>query len=109
MSGGSGRGWRRGGAPSWYDGEWLPEVKTRKKSPTGFKERGSEAASASTDGGREGVVNDAKEESGATKAAVGMAVIAQSYIVLASHILAFQEIFARRTRPRGERHGVGIK
>ena len=23
MSGGSGRGWRRGGAPSWYDGEWL--------------------------------------------------------------------------------------
>ena len=44
-------------------------------------------ASASTDGGREGVVNDVKEGSGATKAAVGKVVSAWNYVVLKKQIL----------------------
>ena len=50
MWSGSGRGWRRGGAPSRYDGEWPLEVKPRKNSSAGQGKLGSEAVSASTDG-----------------------------------------------------------
>ena len=66
-----------------FDGQWLPEVKTREKSPADHEGWRSEAASASTDGGWEGVVNDAKEESGATEVAtLGKAVTADGYVVL---------------------------
>ena len=84
-----------GGAPSWYDGGWTQEGKARNKSLAGCEEwgsgQGSDAARASTEGGKEGM---AKETGDAAvtkiKAAEKISVIKCS--VLKEHIREAQRI-----------------
>ena len=97
-SGGHNRRWRRGGTPSWYDGSWTQEGITKKeKSLARYKEREqsqkSEAASASTEGARDGTAQEARDKVVKRVKAAGK-VQTENHVALKEHIGACSEIAA---------------